>query len=254
MGISFLNSSFVINGTKFCAYQANFTESSNFQRVDELGYSSVRTVSSSRPNGNFSVDFYLDEKSIAFTNLTGLVPFTGGVSGIGFNTGFMSEFSISAEPLSVIKASIKGSFFERLNRDIIPFSADHDSIDGISHGAASSVGVDIGDTSIYSNQNLFSINLSFTQNISPRYKAGSIDLLGYDYEGGEIKCTLNGTGLQRAVDFLCQDETNIVLNLKNVCNTSLGDIEVKGLKVVNSSVTINEEEDVVGSLELIRYF
>jgi hypothetical protein len=138
--------------------------------------------------------------------------------------------------------------------DVDISSVELNKFDGneISHGAFSTFKT--GQNNILFNQNLFSLDISFSQSFQPYYKIGTNNILGINYNGGEIKCTINGTGIQRIIDSNCSNGTDIVLNLKNLCNSSLGDIYISGLKVISSSLTINEEDDLVGNLELIRYF
>lgn len=250
MNISYKNSPVVINSRVMYANQLTLTETSEFQRVDELSYPAPTLFSNVRPQTEFSLDGYLTSGMLRNIDLTGLTGFAVKCGTFSLTSGFMNEFSVNAQAVSPITCSLKGIAFESPNRNATPAVVSFEQERG-AHGAMSYV--QTGEAVMY-NTDLLGFTISFTQGIAPFYQIGTRNLLGIDYNGGEIRCTLNGTGIQRAVDFGCGNATDVVLNLKNLCNTSLGDITISGFKVNNSSLTVNENDDVVGNLELIRYY
>lgn len=258
MSMSFKNSPFIIQapigGTKHALYssQATLDEKIDFQRVDILGAPNAGIVASSPIQGTFSSDFYLTAADYAkCISLTGLVPFEGGVSDAWFTSGYMNEFSISVEPLSPIKGSIKGAFYG--GGIGTESNSDYSFPSEIAHGAYSDISMgDEGET-LEINPNLFSMNLTWTQSFTPNYAIGG-NIVNYKDGGGEIRCSLNGAGLQNAVD-ACSGY-DVTLSLKGVCSdgSELASVEVHGLRVTSSSVTISETDGVVGTMELIGYF
>lgn len=355
----FKNTNFRINESIVYAEDVSFSEKTDFQRLDELAYHKVETIVSSRPQSDFSVNGYLTRGGFQGLNLTGLIPFSGGINGLGFNSGFLTNYSISVTPVGPIKFSIGGVSYQKLNRsfefdsnDIIyegdlsasGFFTDEfiihpslksgeayvfqvDFVTGgdtfysqpdleslvigsvdiinpsqyfqksanpqgfhfvsvsnssqaelsfnditgepfifsgikifhkpfvntdLAHGAFSTV--ETGSQALLFNTNLLSLDLSFSQSVTPYFGVGGTNIIGLEYGGGQISCSIDGTGIQRMVDFECDSGTNLVLTLKNLCNTELEDIRVSGFKITSSSISLNESEDVVGKLEMVRYF
>lgn len=251
MSFNFKNQPFVVNGVQVDAYSVTMEESISYQRIDELGYSSVGTFEDSRPNGSFSAGCYLNSRNFSLlNNYTGLKSFTGTVGTIGFKTGYMTEYSISASPTSIIESSFNGIFFEKIDKSLYNIITDEVTNSRYAHGAESLVD---GSALAY-NQSLLSLELSFSQNVTPFYKIGTNEIIGLEFNGGEIQCSIRGTGIQIAVDLNCNQENNIILNMKNLCKQNIGNIEIDGLKVTRSSIEVNKEQNLIGSVDLIRYF
>lgn len=242
MSITFKNSPVYV-GTDFVfAKTATISERAEFARVDELGYSSVRTILSSRPRGDVSIDGYLTDSALGIIELTGISPFQVRIGPLEC-TGYLEDFSIKIAPLTLVECSMKAVFFSEMSRNASITPAATLDAEDISHGAFSTANIN----------NLVSINLSFSQSVTPYFAIGTNTIIGMDFNGGQIKCDIDGTGLQKVLDLDCDSSSDLVLNLKNVCNTELGDLTVEGLKVTESSLTI-QADDVVGKMSLIRYF
>lgn len=252
MGISFKNTPFKLNGVTIYATTANLTENVGYQRIDELGYSSVGTSQNTRVDGSFSADFYLQSGTFSeLLQYTGLTRITGGIGKVEFTNGYMNELSISVEPLSLVKASIRGIFFGGLdwNEKSISDAQENLSItpnEDFVHGSR---------TTIINHSDALSASYSVSQNISPYYALGSTGLLGYKYDGGEIKVSIQGTGIQEAVDRECSENSpNITINFNPLCGSAFGsEINTSGLKVTSSSISVNADEELVGNMELQKY-
>lgn len=249
MSISFKNTPFSINGNMIYALSATLTENVEYQRVEGLGRSNIDLVQQSRPNGSFSADFYLTSGDVDFwMSKTGAVRLTGQIGEIKFTEGYLNQFSFSIEPLSLIKGTIAGNFYQSLNWG----SPYVDKVDisglagtGLAHGAKSII-VNHGDA--------FSFNYSVLQTVEPHFAIGETGILGYRYLGGEISVQIEGTGLQGAVDYNCSNNNpEIEVNLNSLCGGNLGAISQEGFKVISSEIQVSESSDIVGKIELKRY-
>lgn len=247
MSISFRNTPFTLGGNIYFATTATLAENVGYQRIEGLGYSSVGIAQNTRPNGTFSADFYL--RSTDWGNLSalkGLVQVAGSLGGKSFSNGYMTEISLSIEPMSLVKASVRGIFFGTLSSGggsgTLSTSIAPDSI--FAHGASSTV------SSVVSP---LSVTYSYTQNISPVYEIGDYDIIGYKFEGAEIKINAQGAALQTSVHDLCDGKVTFTISLGTLCGGSFSGISEAGMTVINSSVSVNAGEDLVGSMELQKF-
>jgi len=247
--ISFKNTPFKINGTQIYATQASLSEKVDYARVEGLGYTDVGLAQSSRPEGEFSAEFYIREgEADFFMTKTGLVQLNGAIGGVTFETGYMEEFSLSIEPLSLIKANVKGRFFGPLtwgNPEVTPNDSEIEPDSDFAHGAKSTIA---------NHADAISLSYSVSQSVEPSYVIGSTEIIGFKYRGGQITVGLGGTGLQTAVDYDCESgEPNVTINLNSICGGELDVISNMGFKVTNSSISVSASEDLVGNMELIKY-
>jgi len=253
--VSFKNVPFKLGDFTLHATQASVSESAGFQRVEALGYSSVSTVASERVNGEFSAEFYLPNNVAA--GLTGKMGGLNKLNGqlgsyMGFVDGYLTEFSFSIEPYSLVSASVKGVFFSAAKRagftPILDPGAIGNASNIFAHGARSYI---TGDSN-FTLASPISATLSFTQSVSPSYQIGTDVLLGVRYEGGEIKASVEGRGLQEAVDLCGTQKAD--LKLRPLCeSTDLASFTIANMKITNSTLTVDTSNDLVGSIELTKF-
>lgn len=246
-GISFKNAPFKLGGRTFFATTASMTENISFQRVEGLGYTNIGTAESSRPNGSFSADFYLRTGDVeAIMEYFGsLVKVGGSLGPMSFTEGYLTEFSFSIEPVSLIKASVQGVFFQKINRN---GSWSGGTFTGLpnnifAHGAGSYA------TTIHES---ISLSYSITQSVTPHYVVGSDQISGIKYDGGEIKVSVQGKGLQDAISE-CGDGKDITIRLGALCAEMTDSVTASDLFVTSSSLSVNANEEIVGAMELMKY-
>ena len=248
MGLTFKNAKVVIGGETIYASQVSIDEKVDFQRADGLGFASTDIYAASRKMGTFSADFYWTKNlfdTFSMTGFTSLI--TGSIGATTFGTGYITELSMTAEAMSAVKGSIKGEFVGGVNWSDSGVAIPVD-IPEIGHGLSSE---------ITTHQNMFSLGLTYSRKISPIFgirNSATDEVIGWDYGGGEIRCSLKGFGLQNGVD-VCEGSNEVSINVDSLCNSVGGmEITIDGLTVTDSAITIDKNGDVVGSMELIRYF
>ncbi len=247
-GISFKNAPFRLGGRIFFATAASVEETHSYQRVEGLGYTNVGAAESSRPNGSFSADFYLrdGDANHIFQYFGSLRKVNGSLGPVSFTEGYITEFSFSIEPVSLVKASVRGVFFQKMTRGGSWASAGTLSglpDDTFAHGAKTTVSI----------SEAISVSYSITQSVTPHYVVGSDTIAGVKYDGGEVKVTIQGKGLQKAISE-CPDEAESVnINLGTLCGGGFDNVSTLGLLIISSSVSVNANEEVVGSMELMKY-
>ena len=250
--ISFKNVPVVIGGIHLYASQASIEENLSYDKVESLGRSTVATVESSRPNGTFSADFYLHSSLVtSFLAFQGLVPIAGSIGPLTFASGYMTEFSINIEPLSLVKASVKGVFFSKFGgRDGSWTSEgvfDKAPSTDFAHGA-NSYNIDAGREDI-------SVNFVLSQSFTPHYAVGTEAIIGVEYNGGDIKVSIKGRSLQDGVGVCAVEDSAVELQLAPYCvgNPIAGTAKIEGFKITSSSISVSAGGDLEGSMELIKY-
>lgn len=251
MNISFKDSTCYINDICVAATSADISENISYSRVDDLGYANTAQVQSSHPQGQFSINGYVDTNTLRLKDLTGFKPITGRVGYLGFTGGFLSSFSISSEPMALMTFSMTSDFFSKMRKDMAELTQTF-SGQRFAHSALSTV--ETGNASLVLNHRMFSVSIELSQETTPKFKIGSNEVLGYDFGGGSIKVSLQGSGLQHAVQEQCENSVNFVLNLQNLCNEDVGEIRIEGLKVSDSSVSVDGNDGVNGKVDLVGYF
>lgn len=249
MSISFRNTPFKL-GTHpaFFATTASMSEAVGYQRVEGLGYSDVGMARNTRKSGTFSADFYLRTGDWTFLrNLAGLVSFSGSIGNCTFTSAYMTEISLSIEPMALVKASVRGIFFGAANwssgGSTVGLVGTPDS--QFAHGASADV---------HGISQALSVSYSLSQSITAKYILGDEDppADGYKYDGGEIKITVQGTGIQNAVS-LCGNYVDFSVGISSLCGGTVAAVSEDDLKVVNSAISVNAGEDLVGSMELQKF-
>lgn len=246
--ITFRDSAVVINGVAMLASQASISESLSYERRDELGGENVRTVPSQRPAGSFSMSYYLPDSDGVIRGLTGYSPVTGKIGDYGFSSGFMTKYSISVEPNSPIQANLSIDFYSAINRGMTSGNAPMGG-SNLAHGGGSIA------SGVSFNTGLFSFDYEISQSFTPYLLLGNTGLMSVERTNGSISCSLEGSGLADAVaeDF-CDDGTGISLNLKTLCGDSIGTIQESGMRITSCDLSIDNVDDVIGKVSLIKYF
>lgn len=245
--MKFENTTVYLNTTCLPAITATLNESIGITRIDDLGRHSVGCWSNSRPEGSFSASLVLHEGIISFINdCTGIKLISGCIGTNSFSKGFLNEFKISIDPDSNVESDISIDFYSKIGQTTaLPFTGNAFELP---HGGAS-----YAETGLFTPK-LSSLEYSITQKVAPSWGFGGYDLLTAKRTDGQIKISLNGTGLQHVVHENCDDLINFSLNLNSLCNIDIGTINVSGMKVESSNLTLNLNDDLVGSIELIKYF
>lgn len=235
-----------INGVAKFASEATISEAMQVTRIPELFLKKVNTAPSSRIGGSFSATYYLNDNDTDVRSLTGINLCYGGLGEIGFENGLLKSYSINVGPYDVLQATVSFDFFSPIKRDFIAISAPETGI-AFAHGSRSSV------STIVFNNNPFEFNYSLEQSIDAVYPLGNSGAIQYNFQEGQESCSLRGRSINDAIEF-CGDDVNIVLTLKDTCNISLGTIGVSGLKITDGEMSLNNDENLTSSVNLIRYF
>ena len=237
-----------LNGLTLFASKASISEKSDLQRRDDLGMSQTDGIRS-RPAGSMTVSYYVDDVvDPQIRNMTGLVPITGVVGDVGFVSGFLTNYSISAQPSQLVQADVTIGFFTNLSHDI-DIGDDPEAGIIFAHGGRSVA------SGLSFNTGLFSFQLDISQSISPYFKIGTNETCGFDRTDGSIKCSLKGSGLNDVLPSgFCDSGSGILLKLRTVCNDDLGDIEVQGMRITDAKMSVDSAEEIVGELNLVKFF
>lgn len=246
MIITFKNAPITINGVTKYATEGTITEDVSFSRIDELANHNVSTNNSSRPKGTLSVNYYLNDSDESIRNLTGIKFVSGSIGDLGFSSGLMSKYSISVKPNELIRATLDIDFYHEIDRNFPLGNAP--TIQSLAHGGSTQA------SGLVFNTNLFNFEYSISQSISPDFALGGQNIIGANIEDGSITCQLVGSGLGNAVEFGCSNDNSIVLNLKTLCNNTLGSIVESGMKITSSQLSLDNEQGAVGTVNLIKYF
>lgn len=247
--ITFQNAPIWINGVTKLASQASISEKTTFERREELGLQSVKTVPTSRPLGSFSATYYLSDDDSDIRGLTGINFISGAVGGYGFYSGLMTTYSINVEPNAVIQASLAIDFYSKINREMATGASPTGGLD-IAHGGASIP------SGLSFNTGMHSFSYEISQAFTPFFQIGSVTgLISAERTDGSITCSLNGSGLADALDSnFCGSGSGVNLSLRTVCGDEIGTISETGMQIADCRLSLSAENEAVGTINLIKYF
>jgi hypothetical protein len=236
-----------INGVAKFASEATLSQQGEVSRVPELYLKKVSSINSSRIAGSFSATYYLNNNDSDIRALTGINICSGGIGDVKFENALMKNYSINVTPYDVMQASVSFDFYTPMSTGIASPSIPSTGVK-FGHGSYSDI------SSIIFNNNPFEFNYSLEQTITPSFSMGDHTApIQFKFEQGQENCSLKGRSVASALEF-CGDSVNLVLNIKNTCNSSLGTIGVSGLKVTDEELSLTNDENLTSTVSLIRYF
>jgi hypothetical protein len=244
----FKNTTVSLNGKILPASTASLSQSTDLTKIEELGRHAVYSSNGQRPQGKFSSSYYLTKLPIDASGIAGVIQVSGSVGPYSFTKGFLSEYSFSIEPERLIMANISVDFYSDISSGTQRAYNAADFENTFSHGGKSTI------TSSEFQSSPLSVDYSLSQKIEPTFGLGGNDIINAKQTDGRISITIKGTGLQKAIYENCDNTIGISLNLSDLCSNIVGTINEVGLKVVSSSLSLNKDEDLVGSIELVKFF
>jgi hypothetical protein len=247
MNVKFKDCPISINGVTKHATSASIAESMEMEAVRSLGVSSsAGNWPSNKPRGTFSASYLMTDSDLAVRNLTGVVPVSGNVGGLSFVSGFLSSYSVGAEPNSLVEASVSFDFFQKIE-ELGAFPSPPSGVD-YAHGSESYP------SSVFFNDNLFRFEYNISQSVTPYFYLGENSICAADLENGSVTVTLEGSGLGGSIEYPCPSTTSVGLSLRDICGNSIGEIQESGLKIRDSELSVTNDDGLVGKITLEKAY
>jgi len=257
-----------------------FVLANSVQLSDNLPMTEIRRLGreggyAGRPQapveGSLSVNFVYGEMSVKvedetlnaplkawFDNLTGTVEYIDADIGpYQFSSGLLTNFSFSAEPNAVVKASADFVFYNAELSKAIASGISNASLTAVGHGVYSSGA--FSDASIGLNNHSLSFSYNLSQAFEPSRYLGEVTTSLVQRRDGQISIDIEGDDLGAALTAsagsLCKNRiTDATFNVSGLCKPAFGDqYPVKGY-VENREISVSEGDIVHGSLSIIDYF
>jgi len=215
----------------------------------------IAEVTNGPAEGTINIDYIIVNsdpgRTIFETYTSSLNPNSAGVTNItiggrNFPSGYLASYSLSAEPNSIINASLNFNIYGGLNYDSL-ISSQNTPLSNplIAHGSQSSI------TNV---EDAIGFDYNATIDWEPIFILNRADALLVNYVGAQETLSLRGNNLAKAVTPCPQTQTATV-NIRSICNGSaLTTIAMNDAKVQDSELSVQAGGFVEGSFTLVKNY
>ena len=246
---TFENCVVTIDGNDIFATTASISIQNNRREIKGYGsQGSAGQVADGRLRGSLSVS-YLLRGNDPIRNLTGLSSdkiVNANIGPFRCYSGVLSSYSLNIEPYSPVSCDVKIDFYNGYDEG--GSTSTMSQTGEFLHGGATTVSTDL----LWSND-IIGCTYSLSQSVTPRYLLGELTPHTYKRENGTVSVALRGPGLGKVLTSPCEGYTEGTLNLTGLCSPINDEIPFSGF-VINPSVNISPNQEIVGSLEVFNTF
>lgn len=265
MSIYFKNMPVSIDGVGYYAESVDFSESIGIEEFSALGTKQSYYFPSTKPEGSVNVSFYITSANeitniqnqyseTSFTNLS-IGPFT-------LANSLLSSFSIAGDSQSLIKGSVSYTYYGQMQKGATPSHTNAEIKPA--HGAASTASMQN-----FGYSDLLNFDYNFSQSFDVQYQIGGSTPSKVIFNEGTIELQIEG--LISDVDFTKTNLTGVnalcdgsaaeegfyqregQINLKNLCQNSVGAINVDGF-VQERSMSVEPGGEVVERVKITEKY
>tara|TARA_R110000824_G_scaffold23874_3_gene84745 strand:+ start:730 stop:1476 length:747 start_codon:yes stop_codon:yes gene_type:complete len=246
---TFENCVVTIDGNDLFATNASISIQNN--RGDVKGYGSQGSagqVAEGRIKGSLTAS-YLLRGNDPIRNLTGLSLdkiVNANIGPFRCYSGVLTSYSLSIEPYSPVTCEVKMDFYNGYDQG--GSTSTMDPTGEFLHGGATTVSTDL----LWSSD-IIGCTYTLNQAITPRYLLGELVPYAYKRDNGTISVSLKGPDLGKVLTSPCEGYTEGTLNLTGLCTPINDEIPFSGF-VVNPSINISANQEIIGSLEVFSTF
>lgn len=244
------------SATQLQANNASISFSVPIEPIRSLGQSqAIDSISNGPAEGTLSIDYVIINNDPGHGIFTTYVNSTspnnvGGTSvtigGRTFSNAYLNSYSLSAEPNSIINASLSFTVYESSNVANL-INSQNSSLNNpqIAHGSNSNI-TNVADAIG------FEYNASITW--EPVYVLNSFDASLINYGGAQETMTVRGHNLGKAVS-PCASTENATVNIKAICDgASINVITIQDAKIQDSELSVQAGGFVEGSYTLVKNY
>ena len=215
----------------------------------------IAEITNGPAEGTINIDYIIVNsdpgRNIFTTYINSLNPNGAGVTNItiggrNFPSGYLTSYSLSAEPNSIINASLSFNIYGPLNYDSLTSSQNTALVSpNIAHGSQSSI------TNV---EDAIGFDYNATIDWEPIFILNRADALLVNYVGAQETLGLRGNNLAKAVT-PCPGTQDATVNIRAICNgTSITTIAMTNAKIQDSELSVQAGGFVEGSYTLVKNY
>lgn len=214
------------------ATSASISFSCSESQSFSLGVQGGSFSSRERPEGNISINYYLQNSDSSIRNLTGITPVYVKI-GDTKAEAYLSSYRLSIKPFSLVEGAVDFVFFKKpVIETAEPAIVDSDT--ALVNGANS----DITYVDNFNTKKV-SIDLSISQSINPVYDIGISYPSTYIRSAGNLEVTIEGEDSASFVSWPCEEDASVTINLSS-CEEPKGSIVLENLKTREITFSASE--------------
>jgi|688.fasta_scaffold04618_3 hypothetical protein len=250
--INYQNIAVSVGGTPLFANSASFSFDAPIEAIRSLGQqNAIADIINGPIEGTLNIDYIITNgshpgKTISESIIAGTyAPVSVEIGGRTFSSSYLSSYSLSAEPNSIINASLSFNIYGPLNFvGMISSAAGTSTSNTIAHGANSNVATIT---------NAINFEYSFGVEWEPIYVLSSGTPTAVVFRSAEETLNINGPNLGSTV-VQCQTSATATVNIGALCGSNLFSITMSNAKIQNSESSVDAGGFVQGSYTLIKNY
>jgi hypothetical protein len=250
--INYQNIAVSVAGSALFANSASFSFDAPIEAVRSLGQlNAIADIVNGPIEGNLNIDYIISSsshpgKTISEAIIAGTYsPISVSIGGRTFPSGFLSSYTLSAEPNSIINASLSFNVYGPLTfAGMQSSSAGTSTTNTIAHGANSNVATVA---------NAISFEYSFGVEWEPIYVLNSSLPTAVVFRSAEETLNISGPNIGSTV-VQCPTPTTATANIGALCGSNLFSITMSDAKIQSSESSVDAGGFVEGNFVLVKNY